>query len=253
MQTRPGGCRRGPAIGVIAALSLTVSLAPLSAALATASPQWPMYGHDSAHTGNSPVDGPVTAHLLWKFPLPAFQANASPVAGPNGTIYMPTDHGFFAINPDGTLKWKKWTGAFAAPPLTREAPAVAPGGTAVYVWKNTFTSGRLYALRPADGHVLWSFNVGYATYGSPAIGPGGTIYIGAQPGSKQYGDLYAINPDGTLKWEWHGGVAGCWIESSAALGPDGTVYINHNCRGLVALTPTGTTATVNWARNVGEA
>jgi outer membrane protein assembly factor BamB len=132
-----------------------------------------------------------------------------------------------------------------------EAPAVAPDGTAVYVWNGG--DNRLYALSPANGKTLWSFNVGMTTYGSPTIGPDGTIYIGAQAGSKQYGNLYAIKPNGTLKWEWHGGIPYCWIETSAALGPHGTVYINHNCKDLVALTPTGTSAKVKWHRNVGEA
>jgi outer membrane protein assembly factor BamB len=226
-------------------LTASFGLAPLNGALGAASPQWPMYGHDSAHTGGSPANGPATAHLLWKFKLPTDAlGNASPVVGPDGTIYMPSDSGFFAINPDGTLKWQKWTGAFGGFTLTRGAPAVAADGT-VYVWKaNSFSNGgRLYAINPSDGSVLWSFDVGDVSYGSPTIGPDGTIYIAGfvgKPSGNQYGNLYAINPNGTLKWVWHAPSANCAFETSAALGPDGTVYIQHNCLGLIALSSSGT-------------
>lgn len=247
MQFRIKWVRRGPAAGVFAALMLAVAfaLAPLSGAFGAVSPQWPMYGHDSAHTGLSPANGPVTAHLVWKFPLPAHAlSNASPVVGPDGTIYMPSENGLFAINPDGTLKWQKWTGAFAAT-ITRGAPAVAADGTAVYVWKANFLNGgRLYALNPGDGSVLWSVSVGDVSYGSPTVGPDGTIYIAGfvgKPSGTQYGDVFAINPDGTLKWAWRAPSANCGFETSAALAPDGkTLYIQHNCLGLIALTSTGT-------------
>jgi hypothetical protein len=89
MQARPGWCRRGPAAGAAAALILIVSfiLAPLTRAAAAVSQQWPMYGHDSAHTGRSPMNGPVTAHLACKLQLSVTaDNNASPVVGPDGTI-----------------------------------------------------------------------------------------------------------------------------------------------------------------------
>ena len=48
----------------------------------------------------------------------------------------------------------------------------------------------------ADGKEKWSYPVGdRIEFSSPAIGKDGTIYIGC------YDDhLYAMNPDGTLKW-----------------------------------------------------
>ena len=45
------------------------------------------------------------------------------------------------------------------------------------------------------------FSSGDYIYSSPAIGSDGTIYIG----SKDY-NLYAINPDGSLKWKYATGI-----------------------------------------------
>ncbi len=231
------------AIGISVAVTGLLGLTLPNLASATTPPQWSMYGRDSAHTGRSPASGPTTAHLAWKVNLPASaQDNASPVVGPDGSVYMPTEQGLYAINPNGTLKWTKWADPYDYT-LTRQAAAVASDGT-VYVWRSTITGGgRLYALNPLDGSTLWSVSVGDASYGSPTISPGGTIYIG-----NWNGNLYAFNPNGTRKWVWRSG-SNCAIESSPALATDGTIYVQHNCRGLVALRSTGT---LKWTRNVGE-
>ncbi len=47
----------------------------------------------------------------------------------------------------------------------------------------------------APGTLKWSYATGGGIYSSPAVGPDGTIYVGSRDFS-----LYAINPDGTLKW-----------------------------------------------------
>ena len=60
---------------------------------------------------------------------------------------------------------------------------------------------------------------------SPAIGADGTIYFGSTVPS------YAVNPDGTLKWETTSGGNGY---SSPAIGADGTVYFGTD-DGLIAI------------------
>src|SRR5262245_31293649 len=61
------------------------------AAGAVATSHWPLYGHDSAHTGQSPFSGPVSPKVAWSFPLGgAVRDNASPVVGLDGVIYMPS-------------------------------------------------------------------------------------------------------------------------------------------------------------------
>jgi outer membrane protein assembly factor BamB len=195
---------------------------------------WPMYGHDASHSGYSPSNGPNSADLLWSYALgERAQDNASPVVGLDGTIYMPTEDGFFAVNPDRTLKWSKWANQIS---LTRNSPAIAADGT-IYVTR--WPGDELFALDPSDGTTLWSYAIGGASYGSPTIGSDGTIYIGNKQSPSSF---YALNPDGTLKWRWDSG-SSCWIESSAAIGPNGDIYFQHNCLGLVSLSASGQ---LNW-------
>ena len=51
------------------------------------------------------------------------------------------------------------------------------------------------------GQKIWAFATGFPlVLSSPAIGSDGTVYVGAY----DY-NLYAINPDGSKKWEFETG------------------------------------------------
>lgn len=66
---------------------------------------------------------------------------------------------------------------------------------------------------------LWSFYTGDGTnkiYTTPAIADDGTIYF-----SSRNGKLYALNPDGSEKWNYGIGMS----ESSPVIGEDGTIYV----------------------------
>jgi len=64
----------------------------------------------------------------------------------------------------------------------------------------------------------WRFETGREIISSsPAVGKDGTIYIGSWD---IY--LYAVNPDGTLKWKLNTPAS---ISSSPVIGADGTVYV----------------------------
>jgi hypothetical protein len=66
----------------------------------------------------------------------------------------------------------------------------------------------------------WGFRTldGFSIRTSPAIGSSGTVYVGTSDlntgGGIDAGTLYAINPDGTLKWSRAGG----WMTASVAVG-----------------------------------
>lgn len=66
---------------------------------------------------------------------------------------------------------------------------------------------------------------------TPAVAPDGRIYVGCFAGI-----FFAINPDGTEKWEFQ---AGREIHSSAAIAADGTVYFGSRDWNFYALTPAG--------------
>jgi hypothetical protein len=66
------------------------------------------------------------------------------------------------------------------------------------------------------------------------------VYVGSGDGG-----LYALNPNGTLKWYYQ---TGDWIDSSPAIGADGTVYVGSGDHNLYALNPNGT---LKWLYQTG--
>ncbi len=137
-------------------------------------------------------------------------ANSSPAIGPDGAIYVAggpfSDHGLFAINPTGTLRWR-----FDAPSEIYSSPAIGPDGT-LYV--GTY-GNKLLAVNP-DGTLQWEYVLTNSVYSSAAVGSDGTIYVGTVNGF-----MNAVNPDGTLQWQHEG--SSYWY-TSPVIGPDGTVY-----------------------------
>ena len=113
----------------------------------------------------------------------------------------------YAINPDGSFKWKYDTGGDV-----KSSPAIGSDGT-IYVGSD---SDKLYAIHP-DGSLKWNYTTEGNVHSSPALGADGTIYVGSKDDH-----LYAINPDGSLKWKFKGGGE---ISSSPAIGDDGRIYV----------------------------
>src|SRR5262249_1397027 len=74
-----------------------------------------------------------------------------------------------------------------------------------------------------------------AIHSSPAVAPDGTIYFGSGDGR-----LYALNPDGTVKWTF---TTSTTIESSPTIAPDGTIYISNDTPNLYAVNQDGSQ---NW-------
>jgi outer membrane protein assembly factor BamB len=92
---------------------------------------------------------------------------------------------------------------------------------------------------------VYTTSGGAIYYSSPAIGSDGTIYVanGAPFNRGETRGLYAINPDGTLKWSYLRGTPtiGDWgFMSSPVLGPDGTIYMQDESSHLYAVNPDGT-------------
>jgi outer membrane protein assembly factor BamB len=167
-------------------------------------------------------------------PIPPSDADPSyPV---NGHVY--------AINPDGTIKWD-----FKALGNVDSSAAIAADGTiyigsdyATYAYKGadttdvieigSRTTGFLYAIDPDEGTSIWYTDLFGDVKSSPAIGGDGTIYVGSDKG-----DVFALNPDGAIKWVFPTRGA---VRSSAALAADGTIYIGSNDSRLYVLNPDGT-------------
>lgn len=229
---------------------------------------WPTIHRDLRHTGLSPYNsGHVDGTLKWTFETGA-GIESSPTIAKDGTIYIGShDNKLYALNPDGTLKWKfnagepihipewdVWKGIPSAPTIDKD-------GTIYFVSPPIY----LFALNP-DGTEKWRYLVYTSSHigASPMIAPDGTIYIGSesyphlQPGgplataqdtpAQEFGArVYALNPDGTLKWRYDSN--GACLANPMAVADEGTVYAsgsdlcpNSSCTGdaLFAFNPDGT-------------
>jgi outer membrane protein assembly factor BamB len=182
-----------------------------------------MSGWSAAH---NIVIGPIDTLRIWRFMINSVtgQSNySSPAIAPDGTIYVGSQDDYvYALNPDGTLKWRYLTGD-----VVRSSPAIAADGT-IYVGSY---DNRLYALNP-DGTLKWSYLTGGNVSSSPAIAADGTIIFGSSDNR-----IYALNPDSTLRWSY---VTAGAVYSSPSIAPDSTIYCGSDDNYLYALTAEGT-------------
>lgn len=203
---------------------------------------WPTFRRDSRNTGYSPLPAVYQGDQPWSFQTSKGIFN-TPVIDANGAIYIGSaDHYLYALNPDGSLKWKYLTGGIidSAAALGRIDPqkGYAP---------LTFISGDgfMYHFRTDDGisdpsrRLLWKYQaelrpgVSYNRWfeGNVAIGPDGTLYAG-----NTNFNYYAVNPDGTLKWTFST-TSNNWSQSAFAA--DGTIYWGSLDTFIHAVAPDG--------------
>jgi outer membrane protein assembly factor BamB len=128
-----------------------------------------------------------------------FEANVT--LGPDGTIYAGnTNFNYYAIHPDGTLKWTYETDSNAW-----SAAAMGADGTLFWGSCDTF----FHATNP-DGTRRWRKRTLGFISASPSVGTDGTVYAGS---FDSY--FYALDPqNGAVRWKFK---TGDHIYSSAAL------------------------------------
>jgi len=235
---------------------------------------WPMYCHDTRHTGRSPYSTTVNPDgvEIWRKKLDGY-VDAAPVIDNNEIIYI-GGWEFHAIYPNGTLKWK-----YIVDGVILGAPAIDENGT-VYFGTAYANPGSLYALY-SNGTLKWEYTAGDTIISSPSIGDDGTIYFGCENKN-----IYALFPNGTLKWKFSTGqvvlsspaiaqdetiICGShdgnlyalyanngtekwhyhtnhWIRTSPCIADDGTIYFVSLDEYLYAIYPNGT---FKWKTNVG--
>ena len=114
-------------------------------------------------------------------------------------------------------------------------------------------TGRTDYTGPATPTLFWTFQANDGIASSPSIGHNGTIYVGAGGYYNGGGDssLYAINPDGSLKWQFKtdsgtavGQSAG--IFSSPAIADDGTIYVGSLDNHFYAIEDSVTYGKLKW-------
>ncbi len=206
--------------------------------------------------------------ILWKFEAPLqpgvsfnrwFEGNVA--VGFDGTLYAGnTNFHYYAVNPDGSLKWSYPTGSNAWSQAAfgddgsiywgscdTHVHAVTPQGKPRWkrrtlgfiaasaaigsdgsIYIGSFDSN-LYCLEPRRGRVKWRFATLDHIYASVALGADNrgetrTIYLASTDGY-----LYALEPaDGALRWKFY---AGDPIRSSPAVGlaPEGGEIVYFGC------------------------
>ena len=136
-----------------------------------------------------------------------------------GTTY----YTLFDITKNGTIKWKIKTGYYIV-----SAPAFDDNGI-VYIgtW-----DGKLYAINP-DGKIIWEFETESSISCNPVIDENGVIYFVDE------NKVYAVNADGTKKWDCMLNDIGMIFHVSPVVGNNSMIYV-LTYGGLYALNQEGT-------------
>jgi hypothetical protein len=170
-----------------------------------------------------PTSGPIRS-------TPAINPAPGPSPVSNHVYFGSEDGTVYFLRSDGT-EYRRVPLAPSAPVVS--SPAVTADGARVYVGSN---NGRLYALNTLDGSEIWRYPVGSDRIGdvrgAPAIGSDGAVIFGSDDGH-----LYALNPDGTLRWKFPAiGSIGA-VRSKPAIGPDGIIYFGAEDGKVYAVDP----------------
>jgi len=161
---------------------------------------------------------------------------SAPAIADDGTIYIGSgDEYFYAMNPNGTLRWRFKTGD-----IIRGHPSIGNDGTVYFSSYDDY----LYALFPNNGTMKWKTDTDTGDTGGLAIAYDRTIYSGTS-------DLYAINPNGSIKWIFDFGSNKYAGKSSPAISADGIIYISliigsDDGAEILAVNPDGTERWRKW-------
>ncbi len=162
--------------------------------------------------------------VLWSFNFPGVVAS-SPTVAADGTVYIYSYPGLWAITNNGVLASNRWVFTNAAvggvPALGSDGTIYAPG------------SDGLCAISP-QGVLRWKAAVA-TPLSAPAVANDGTIYAFGS------GYVYAFSPSGTLRWQT---AVDSTNNSGAGLSPvlgiDGTIFCGSSAPAtLSALRPDG--------------
>jgi len=187
----------------------------------------PKFGLASSPTGSviySPGDDgcvyAINSNGTLKWKSTNVTANNICAVGSDGVVYVGgTDYKLYALNPNGTVKWTCTTYGKVA-----SGAAVGFDGT-IYVGS---ADRRLYAIRP-DGTVKWVYTAQDIVYSAPTVDAFGTVVFGVATG-----DVIALNTaDGSVIWNYR---LNSSIYTSPVVAKDGYVYVMDSDGKLNAFT-----------------
>lgn len=178
----------------------------------------------------------VPGTLKWTYQFFGGHSNNNVTVGADGTIYTTRINGaddtftVWAFNPSGSVKWAS---SYDPPDqIGCSQISIGPDGKLYMVTRGLNPagepagSGTLFALNPGDGSIAWQYPTGDVFGITPLIDSSGTIYVANTEKNSSEKSIFAINPDGTLKWRRSIGVStDSW--SRLALRPDGLLLADR--------------------------
>ena len=229
---------------------LVFALVFVMAVSAEAASFWPMFQHDPAHTGLSPVSVSSNPRILWKMRLQNL-TDSHLLLGEDGTLWTVSDWAVRNIGRFGGVRFRfelERSGGVAF--KTQGAAAVLADGGLVCVGSHLDGPRErapvVYGLN-REASLRWSLELeGYTNKSLLTLGNDGTIYLGL--GSRNdaaTARLYAISQEGQVLWSYQPPAT---ITGVPAVGTDGTIYVG--CQGAVfcAIDPPGV---LKWSYDAG--
>ncbi len=151
-----------------------------------------------------------TGRVKWSHAFVDGHTQETTNIGEDGTIYTirqpssSTAFTIYAFNPDGSVKWTSET-------------FDPPGSVSIYAYGPVLdyqddlyvnceirgtNTGYLVKINHTDGTTTWKYNTGdVASF--PIVGPDNTVYTANSSYNQEVPkNIFAINPDGTLKWKY---------------------------------------------------
>lgn len=163
----------------------------------------------------------------------------------DGKLYIGGSDGKFrSVNPDGTVNWvTELTTGSGNQEIYDGSGAMTDSGDIIVTSQN----GNVYSLALTNGEINWAFtpNNGEGFRSGAAIGTDGTIYVNGRNEK-----FYALNPNGTLKWEYAHAGGG---DSNPAIASDGTIVFGSDDKHVYAFDPVqGGTPAPKWSFATGN-
>jgi hypothetical protein len=173
--------------------------------------------------------------VRWSWPSNnSLSISHSPVIGNNDTVYFAGySDSLYAVTPQGGLAWVQplANSVNSAPAigLNQDVLVATTRGTAPWYLRSYYR----------DGGNHWYYELaGDAEFATPAVGPDGAIYVGAN----RY--LYALRSDGRLRWR---DSLGARIQSCPAIANESTLYVVAGTR----LYCIDSGSAVRWRKSIG--
>ncbi|MGH2349990.1 MAG: PQQ-binding-like beta-propeller repeat protein [Chloroflexota bacterium] len=141
-------------------------------------------------------------------------SGASPTVARDGTIYVGANNSnFYAVAPDGKLKWlfeaeREQAGIWSTAALSAD-------NSTLYFGAN---KGGIYAVNREDGKLRWQSKIFGSVFTAPALDNRGTLFTGSH-----VGHVFAIDSvNGQWLFDYH---AGPPVWTAPSLRPDGTLVV----------------------------